>query len=123
MKDKIKKELLDWQTDADILDSKDKKMRVESEKYGYIEIENGEVLTMNFSDFFMRGTMEIPKIKHIIITTDDKYGPFGAKGVGEIIGNPVPAAVANAIYDAIGIRLKELPMNPEKILLATERTL
>ena len=88
-----------------------------------IEIENGEVLTMNFSDFFMRGTKEIPTLKHIIVTTDDKYGPFGAKGVGEIIGNPVPAAVANAIYDAIGIRLKELPMNPEKILLATERTL
>ncbi len=88
-----------------------------------IAIENGEVLTRNFSDFFMRGTMDIPKIKHIIITTDDKYGPFGAKGVGEIVGTPVSAAVANAIYDAIGIRLRELPMNPEKILLTTKRTL
>lgn len=86
-----------------------------------MRVEKGQVLTRNFSDFFIRGTMDIPKIKPIIITTNDAYGPFGAKGVGEVIGNPVAAAVANAIYNAVGIRMKELPMTPEKILHAINK--
>jgi CO/xanthine dehydrogenase Mo-binding subunit len=86
-----------------------------------MRVEQGEVLTRNFSDFFIRGTLDIPKIKHVIITTNDIYGPFGAKGVGEVVGNPIAAAVSNAIYNAVGIRIKELPMTPEKILHAIKK--
>jgi xanthine dehydrogenase molybdenum-binding subunit len=50
--------------------------------------------------------------------TYEPSGPLGAKGVGEAATNPVAAAYANAIYNAIGIRLYELPITPEKILLA-----
>jgi CO/xanthine dehydrogenase Mo-binding subunit len=48
----------------------------------------------------------------------DPNGPFGAKGIGEPALNPSPAAVANALYNAIGVRMTELPLTPEKILAA-----
>ena len=50
--------------------------------------------------------------------TYEPTGPFGAKGLGEASSNPVAAAFANAIYNAIGIRFYELPITPERILLA-----
>jgi xanthine dehydrogenase molybdenum-binding subunit len=50
--------------------------------------------------------------------TYEPSGPFGAKGIGEAATNPVAAAYANAVYNAIGVRCYELPITPEKILLA-----
>jgi xanthine dehydrogenase molybdenum-binding subunit len=50
--------------------------------------------------------------------TYEPSGPFGAKGVGEAANNATPGAVANAIYNAIGIRFKETPITPEKVLTA-----
>ena len=47
-----------------------------------------------------------------------RQGPFGAKGMGEASLLPTAAAIANAIYDAIGVQIKELPITPEKILKA-----
>ncbi len=54
----------------------------------------------------------------IPIETIDPGGPFGAKGVSEMPTVPVPAAIANAVYDAIGLRITELPMTPRRILTA-----
>jgi xanthine dehydrogenase molybdenum-binding subunit len=54
------------------------------------------------------------------VETKDPEGPFGAKGIGECTLVPTPGAIANAIYDAIGVRIKELPITPEKILAAIE---
>ncbi len=67
------------------------------------------------------GVMESPMLKDINIHFANTYeptGPLGAKGVGEAALNPVPAAYANAIYNAIGVRFHELPITPEKILKA-----
>ena len=50
--------------------------------------------------------------------TSEPTGPFGAKGIGEAALNPTAAAVANAVYDAIGIRFHEIPITPEKVLAA-----
>ena len=47
-------------------------------------------------------------------------GPFGARGVGELGANTIAPAIANAIYDAVGVRIKELPITPEKILKALQ---
>ncbi len=52
------------------------------------------------------------------IETDDQFGPFGAKGIGEPGLVPTAPAIANAIYDAVGVRIKELPITPEKVLAA-----
>ena len=90
---------------------------------GYSLTENlrsaeGTVLVKNFSDYFLRGTLDIPEIKPIVVTTNDPYGPFGAKGVAETVMIPTAPAVANAIYNAIGVRIRELPITPDKILKA-----
>ena len=57
-------------------------------------------------------------MESILIETNDPEGPFGAKGMGEASLLPTSAAIANAIYDAIGVRLKELPFTPDKIIKA-----
>jgi CO/xanthine dehydrogenase Mo-binding subunit len=54
----------------------------------------------------------------ILVETIDPEGPFGAKGMGEASLLPTSAAIANAVEDAIGIRIKELPITPAKILKA-----
>ena len=50
----------------------------------------------------------------------DPYGPFGAKGMGEMVTNTQPPAIADAIYDACGVWIDSLPITPEKILRALE---
>ena len=71
------------------------------------------------------GIAETPLLADLSIHFADTYepsGPLGAKGIGEAAMNPVAAAYANAIYNAIGIRFYELPITPEKILAAVEAT-
>jgi CO/xanthine dehydrogenase Mo-binding subunit len=58
---------------------------------------------------------DIPKIDSYIIETNDPVGPYGAKGVGEPTIIPLPPAIANAIEDALGVRMKQLPFTPEKV--------
>lgn len=81
-------------------------------------VENGRVLNPDFLDYRLFTSADMPKIETIIVETDDPGGPFGAKGVGEMGGTPTAAAIANAIYDAVGIRLTQLPMTPERVLAA-----
>ncbi len=78
----------------------------------------GKVLNDNFTDYRLPTVRDIAPIRSIFIEVPDPFGPFGAKGVGEITQVPTAAAIANAIYDAAGIRLRELPMTPERILKA-----
>jgi xanthine dehydrogenase molybdenum-binding subunit len=57
-------------------------------------------------------------IESIFIETDDGYGPYGAKSMGESSKVPSPAAVANAVFNAIGVRMKDLPITRDKIVAA-----
>jgi len=59
-----------------------------------------------------------PDVKTIWVETMDPHGPYGAKGITEVVSLPTAAAIANAIYDAIGVRIGKLPMLPWKILNA-----
>ncbi|MCP5054277.1 MAG: xanthine dehydrogenase family protein molybdopterin-binding subunit, partial [bacterium] len=83
-------------------------------------VEEGRVLNPDFLDYRLFTSADMPQIETHIIETDDPLGPFGAKGVGEMGGTPTAAAIANAIYDAVGIRLTELPMTPERVLTALD---
>ncbi len=65
-------------------------------------------------------TLETPPIETILVETDDPEGPFGAKEAGQGPLLPVIPAVANALYDAIGVRIDEIPITPDKILRALE---
>jgi CO/xanthine dehydrogenase Mo-binding subunit len=59
-------------------------------------------------------------IDPIAIEIPDRNGPFGAKGIGESALIPVAPAIANAIFDAVGVRIKDLPIKSEKVYLALE---
>jgi xanthine dehydrogenase molybdenum-binding subunit len=81
-------------------------------------VREGKILNPDLLDYRLFTSADMPEIKSIIVETDDPKGPFGAKGVGEMGGTPTAAAIANAIYDAIGIRMTQLPMTPERVLAA-----
>ena len=63
---------------------------------------------------------DMPKTEVILVEEPEPEGPFGAKGVGEMGGTPTAAAIANAIYDAVGVRMTQLPMTPERVLAALD---
>jgi CO/xanthine dehydrogenase Mo-binding subunit len=79
---------------------------------------NGENMNANFRDYKLFTAKDAVKIKAPILESPDKDGPFGAKGIGEPGCVPTAPAVANAIYDAVGVRIKDLPITPEKVLAA-----
>jgi CO/xanthine dehydrogenase Mo-binding subunit len=80
--------------------------------------EKGRMLNPSFDDYYIFTTADMPKLVTILVPTYEPTGPFGAKSVAEIgINGPMPA-IANAIYDAVGIRLRTPPFTPEKILAA-----
>lgn len=81
-------------------------------------VKEGRVLNPDFHDYRLFTAADMPELESIIVETDDPLGPFGAKGVGEMGGTPTAAAIANAIYDAIGVRMTTVPMTPERILKA-----
>jgi CO/xanthine dehydrogenase Mo-binding subunit len=83
-------------------------------------VRDGRVLNPDFLDYRLFTSADMPQIETIIIETDDPGGPFGAKGVGEMGGTPTAAAIANAIFDAVGLRLTHLPMTPERVLAALD---
>lgn len=81
-------------------------------------LKDGKVMNSNFRDYKMLTAKDVPNIETIVIETNDPFGPFGAKGVGEPGLVPTAPAIANAIYDAVGVRIKDLPITPEKVLAA-----
>jgi 4-hydroxybenzoyl-CoA reductase alpha subunit len=83
-----------------------------------LTLQNGRVVNDGFLDYKIPTIGDIPEIKTILVETGDPHGPFGAKGIGEPGLVPTAPAIANAIYNAIGVRIKELPITPERILRA-----
>ncbi|MCP4624697.1 MAG: molybdopterin-dependent oxidoreductase [bacterium] len=80
-----------------------------------VQFENGEIVNPNFHDYKMLTIKDMPKISPILIESIDPNGPFGAKGLGEPAMVPTAPAIINAIYDAVGVRIKDLPATSEKI--------
>ncbi len=65
--------------------------------------------------------LEMPPVETILVVTDDPEGPFGAKEAGQGPLLPVIPAVANAVYDAVGVRIDEVPITPDKVLAALDQ--
>jgi len=86
--------------------------------YEELVVEEGKVLNPNFADYGLPTVLDMPPIEPIIIETDDPAGPFGAKGMAEPACIPTAPAIANAVYDAVGVRIRDLPITPEKVLRA-----
>jgi CO/xanthine dehydrogenase Mo-binding subunit len=86
-------------------------------------IENGVVRNPNLMDYLIPTSMDMPEIdKPILIEKAYRLGPFGAKGVAEPPLIAMPSAIANAVYDAINIRIRDLPITPERVLMAIKRS-
>ncbi|WP_236006024.1 xanthine dehydrogenase family protein molybdopterin-binding subunit [Paradesulfitobacterium ferrireducens] len=81
-----------------------------------MKLREGRVINANFLDYRLLTAVDIPEIEGIIVESDEQEGPFGAKGIGEACCIPTGAAVANAVYAATGVRIKELPITPAKVL-------
>jgi xanthine dehydrogenase molybdenum-binding subunit len=81
-------------------------------------LKDGKVMNPNFLDYKMLTAKDVPNFETIVVETNDSFGPFGAKGIGEPGLVPTAPAIANAIYDAVGVRIKDLPITPEKVLAA-----
>ncbi|MBI6546291.1 MAG: molybdopterin-dependent oxidoreductase [Cyanobacteria bacterium NC_groundwater_1444_Ag_S-0.65um_54_12] len=83
--------------------------------------QSGVHQTPSLLDYLSPTSLEIPEIHTILVETGDPEGPFGAKEVGQGPLLPVIPAIANALYDALGVRIDEVPITPEKVLKALER--
>jgi CO/xanthine dehydrogenase Mo-binding subunit len=83
-----------------------------------VTVEKGEVKTPSFSEYLLPTSMDAPEVQTIFLESIDGVGPFGAKGVGEPSVCSVAPAISNAVYDAIGVRIYDLPLTPEKIVKA-----
>lgn len=89
--------------------------------YGLTEeviLHQGITVTPSFSEYLLPTSMDVPELETILIESGDGVGPFGAKGIGEPSVCSVAPAICNAVYDAIGVRIYDLPLTPEKILKA-----
>lgn len=83
--------------------------------------DQGRLLNPNFADYKLFNAFDMPQLETILVETYEESGPYGAKSIGEVpINTPAPA-IANAIYDAVGVRLCDLPMTAEKVLAALKK--
>ena len=80
--------------------------------------DGGQVTNPSFADYKIPGFRDVPVMESELVTATQETGPFGAKGIGESSTFGVSPAIANAIEDAVGIRLTELPIRPEAVLRA-----
>jgi len=81
----------------------------------------GRLLNGNLRDYHIFRADEMPVVERFIVPTRDPSGPFGAKAAAEIPADGVAPAVVNAIYDATGVRLREIPATPERVWRALRR--
>jgi len=82
----------------------------------YLYDDQGRLVNASWLDYRMPVTLDLPMIDSIIVEVPNPGHPYGVRGVGEVPIVPPPAAVANAIYHAIGIRMNILPMTPARIV-------
>lgn len=87
-----------------------------------MKLEVGIPLNPNLLDYRIPTSLDVPDVRPILVESNDPFGPFGAKGVGEPGLVPTVAALANAIYNAIGVRITSLPITPEKVLAALQKS-
>ena len=80
----------------------------------------GRVINADLAEYKIPTMLDMPQVKTIIVESNEPNGPFGAKEVGEGAIMPTIPAILNAVYDAIGVRIHELPLTPERVYLAIQ---
>jgi CO/xanthine dehydrogenase Mo-binding subunit len=84
----------------------------------YFMSDDGRMLNTSFLDYRMPTSLDLPMIEPVIVEVPNPGHPFGVRGVGEANIVPPLAAMANAVYDAVGVRMTRLPMTPAAIVQA-----
>ena len=82
------------------------------------EYKDGVLINPNYLGYRVPTALDVPPVTSILIEPIDPAGPFGAKGVAEPAMTPTAVCIANAVYDAVGVRIRDLPLSPDKILRA-----
>jgi xanthine dehydrogenase molybdenum-binding subunit len=85
-----------------------------------VVIQDGQILNPSLTTYLMPLAPDIPAIENVLVEVPTEEGPFGARAVAEPPGFGPPAAIANAIEDAVGVRIKELPLSADKVLHALQ---
>ena len=86
--------------------------------YEQLIVEGGRLMNGNFADYTMATADAVPMLRAGIVESDDPNGPYGAKGASETAILPGAGAIANAVHAAVGVRINDLPITPEKVLAA-----
>jgi putative selenate reductase molybdopterin-binding subunit len=83
--------------------------------------EHGKPLATDFNEYHIYRADEVPEMDVVFVETYEPSGPYGAKAVAEIPKDAVAPALSSAIFDATGVRLRELPFTPERVWRALNR--
>ncbi|MCC7104966.1 MAG: xanthine dehydrogenase family protein molybdopterin-binding subunit [Chloroflexi bacterium] len=83
--------------------------------------DEGRITTLNLADYRLPTSADLPELETVLLPGSDGPGPFEAKSIGETSNIPLPAAIANAVDDAIGVRLKSLPITAERVWQALQQ--
>jgi CO/xanthine dehydrogenase Mo-binding subunit len=81
-------------------------------------VDEGRVISVSFGDYKIPNMQDIPALHTVILASENGPGPYNAKGIGENPIGPVAPAIANAVADAVGVRIKDLPITAEKVYRA-----
>jgi CO/xanthine dehydrogenase Mo-binding subunit len=83
-----------------------------------VRVEDGRVSTLSLGDYKLPNIKDIPELRTVLLESEHGYGPYGVRGIGEGPHIPVPAAISNAIMDAVGVRIADLPLTAERVYKA-----
>ena len=83
-----------------------------------LRVEDGRVTSLSFGDYKVPTSQDIPPLDTVIVEAEEGVGPYQVKGIGEASIGTVAPAIANAIEDAVGVRVRELPITSEKVYRA-----
>jgi xanthine dehydrogenase molybdenum-binding subunit len=81
----------------------------------YLPVQDGRVQVAHFGEYKIPTARDVPPLKTVLLTSENGLGPYKVKGIGENPISPVAPAIANAIEDAVGVRIRDLPLTAEKV--------
>jgi CO/xanthine dehydrogenase Mo-binding subunit len=85
-----------------------------------VVLKDGYIQNLNLQDFLIPTALDVPEVKPIFLEKKTKFGPYGAKGMGEMCNIPTAPAIINAIANACGGRVRSLPATPERVFWAIQ---
>jgi CO/xanthine dehydrogenase Mo-binding subunit len=86
-----------------------------------VVVDHGRVVTLSFGDYKMPTVTDMPRLTTLVLESEHGEGPYNIRGIGEAPCIPVAPAIANAVADACGVRIRDLPVTAEKVYQALRR--